>query len=71
MGTATRPSAWKPEDIASADLARGYRAARELQRLSVPPHLGKELAGYILQTGAELAGRQIDPLGIAAEGSDQ
>jgi hypothetical protein len=38
------PPRWMPKVIASADLVRAYRAARELQRLSVPPHLGKQLA---------------------------
>lgn len=56
------PPRWKPEGIESADLVRGYRAAWELQRLPVPPHLGKELAGYIMRTGTELLAREIDPL---------
>jgi hypothetical protein len=68
--TAGRPR-WRPEGIASADLVRGYRAARELQRLPVPPHLGKELAGYIMRTGAELLAREIDPLRLTAGGSGQ
>jgi hypothetical protein len=56
------PPRWMPKDIASADLVRAYRAARELQRLPVPPHLGKELAGYIMRAGTELLAREIDPL---------
>jgi hypothetical protein len=50
---------------------RGYLAARELQRLQVPPHLGKELAGCIIRAGAELIAREIDPLKLTADGSDQ
>jgi hypothetical protein len=71
MGIAVGPPKWRPEGIASADLVRGYRTARELQRLSVPSHLGKELAGYIMRAGAELTAREIDPLRLTADGSDQ
>lgn len=71
MGTTVGPPRWKPEGIASADLVRGYRMARELQLLPVPPHLGKELAGYIMRAGAELIACEIDPLKLAADGSDQ
>ncbi|MDX6421565.1 MAG: hypothetical protein QOG28_6185 [Trebonia sp.] len=62
------PPRWRPEGIASADLVRGYRAARELQLLPVPPHLGKELAGYIMRAGTELIARDIDPLKFTADG---
>ena len=65
------PPRWMPKVIASADLVRAYRAARELQRLSVPPHLGKELAGYIMRAGPELTAREIDPLKLTASRSDQ
>ena len=65
------PPRWMPKDIASADLVHAYRAARELQRLPVPPHLGKELAGYIMRTSAGLTAREIDPLKLTASGSDQ
>jgi hypothetical protein len=71
MGMTGGPSKWKPEGIASADLVRGYRAARELQRIPLPPHLGKELAGYIMRAGTELIAREIDPLKLTADGSDQ
>lgn len=71
MGITAGPPRWKADGIASADLVRGYRAARELQRLPVPPHLGKELAGYIMRAGAELIARDIDPLKLTADGSDQ
>jgi hypothetical protein len=71
MGTIIGPPRWKPEGIASADLVRGYRAARELQRLPVPPHLGKELAGYIMRAGTELIAREIDPVTLGADGSHQ
>jgi hypothetical protein len=71
MGITVGPPRWQPGDIASADLVRGYRAARELQRLPVPPHLGKELAGYILRAGSELIAREIDPPRPAADGSGQ
>jgi len=71
MGIIVGPPRWKAEDIASTDLVRGYRAARELQRLLVPPLLGKELAGYIMRAGAELLAREIDPLKLDADGSDQ
>lgn len=65
------PPRWMPKDIASADLVRAYKAARELQRLPVPPHLGKELSGYIMRASAELTAREIDPLKLTASGSDQ
>ena len=71
MGNAVGPPRWRPECLASADLVRGYRAARELQQLSVPPRFGKELAGYIMRAGAELIAREIDPLKLTADGSDQ
>jgi hypothetical protein len=71
MGNAVGPPRWKPESIASADLVRGYRAARELQQLPVPPHLGKELAGYVMRAGVELIAREIDPSKLTADGSDQ
>jgi hypothetical protein len=50
-----------------ADLVRGYRAARELQHLPIPPHLGKELAGYLMRAGTELIAREIDPPGPLAQ----
>jgi hypothetical protein len=71
MGTRVGPPRWKAEGIASADLVRGYRAARELQHLPVPPHLGKELANYIMRAGAELIAREIDPVKLTTDGSDQ
>ncbi len=71
MGSTSKPPRWKPEGIASADLVRGYRAARELQQLPVPPRFGKELAGFIMRAGAELIAREIDPLKLTADGSDQ
>jgi hypothetical protein len=71
MGTSLGPPRWTAAGAASADLVRGYRAARELQRLPVPPHLGKELAGYLMRVEAELVARDIDPLKLTADGSDQ
>lgn len=71
MGITAEPPRWKPESIASVDLVRGYRMARELQHLPVPPRLGKEIAGYIMRAGAELIARDIDPLRLTADGSDQ
>jgi hypothetical protein len=71
MGITAGPPKWTAEGIASADLVRGYRAARQLQRLPVPPHLGKELAGYIMRAGTELIVREIDPLKLTADWSDQ
>jgi hypothetical protein len=71
MGITVGPPRWKPEGIASAELVRGYRVARELQQLPVPPHLGKELAGYIMRAGAELIAREIDPLKLTTDGSEQ
>jgi hypothetical protein len=70
MGTTGGPPRWNPEEVASADLVRGYRVARELQQLPVPPHLGKQLAGYILRAGTELLAREIDPLKLTADGGD-
>jgi hypothetical protein len=71
MGITVGPPRWKPEGIASTDLVRGYRVARELQQLPVPPHLGKELAGYIMRAGAELIAREIDPPKLATDGSER
>jgi hypothetical protein len=71
MGTSLGPPRWTAAGAASADLIRGYRAARELQQLPVPPHLGKELAGYIMRVEAELVARDIDPPELTADGSDQ
>jgi hypothetical protein len=71
MGITVGPPRWKPEGIASAELVRGYRVARELQQLPVPPHLGKELAGYIMRAGAELIAREIDPLKLPTDGSER
>jgi hypothetical protein len=71
MGITAGPPQWKAEGIASADLVRGYQAARELQRLPLPPHLGKELAGYIMRAGTELIARKIDPQKLTADGGDQ
>jgi hypothetical protein len=65
------PPRWRPEGIASTDHLRGYRAARELQRLPVPPRLGKEIAGYIIRAGTELLAREIDPLKLTDDGSDR
>ena len=55
---APRPS-WKPEHTESADLAAGYRAARVLQSLPVPPPLAKQVANYICRADAELTARGI------------
>jgi hypothetical protein len=71
MGTTAGPLKWRPEGIASADLVRGYRAARELQRMPLPARLGKEIAGYIMRAGTELLAREIDPLRLADDGSDR
>jgi hypothetical protein len=71
MGVTVGPPRWKPEGVASADLVRGYRVARELQQLPVPPHLGKELAGYIMRAGTELIAREIDPPKLATDGSER
>jgi hypothetical protein len=71
MGTTAGPPRWKPEGIASADLVRGYRAARELQRMPLPPRLGKEIAGYIMRAGTELLAREIDPLRLTDDGSER
>jgi hypothetical protein len=71
MGTSLGPPRWTAAGAASADLIRGYRAARELQQLPVPPHLGKELAGYIMRVEAELVARDIDLPEPTADGSDQ
>ena len=71
MGTSLGPPRWTAAGAESADLIRGYRAARELQQLPLPPHLGKELAGYIMRVGAELVARDIDPPEPTADGSDQ
>jgi hypothetical protein len=46
----------------SGDLMAGYQAARQLQVLTVPPALSKQLANYLLVVSAELADRGVpDP----------
>jgi hypothetical protein len=58
---------WRPSTTESADLMRGYRAARELQNISVPPMLAKQVANYVCRVSAELAGRGIDAAIVADE----
>jgi hypothetical protein len=48
---------WQPQAVESADLAAGLRAAAQLQALSVPPALGKQVASYILRADNELESR--------------
>lgn len=71
MGITVGQPKWQPENIASVDLVHGYRMASELQRTPLPPHLGKELAAYILRAGAELLAREIDPAKLTADEADQ
>jgi hypothetical protein len=59
MSIIERP-AWKPESTESADLVRGYRIARQLQRLPIPPMLAKQVASFLFRADAELAARDID-----------
>jgi hypothetical protein len=68
MGIMSGQPEWRPKVIESADLVRGYRAARELQKLSVPPALGKQLANYTLRTGSELMSRDIDVDRLTGDG---
>jgi hypothetical protein len=71
MGSIVGPPHWRPKDIASADLARGYRMARELQRTPLPTQLGKALSGYILRAGTELTARGLDPQQFTVNISDE
>ena len=70
MGAAVTPlPPWRTDNVNSADLAAGLRAARALQRVPVPPWLSKQLANYALRVAAELASRDIDPEQLLADGS--
>jgi hypothetical protein len=62
---------WRPSAAGSADLMRGYRAARELQRLSVPPMLAKQVANYLSRVNAELAQRGIHAAKVTGETPQQ
>ena len=53
----------------SADLAAGLKAARELQALSVPAVLGKQLSNYALRAERVLAARSAKWDGVSAEES--
>ena len=70
MGAAvTSQQPWRTDNVDSADLAAGLRAARALQAVPVPPWLSKQLANYALRVAAELASRGIDPELLLADGS--
>ena len=70
MGAAVSPvPPWRTDNVNSADLAAGLRAARELQGVPVPPWLSKQLANYALRVATELASRSIDPELLLADGS--
>ena len=60
---------WRTDNVDSADLAAGLRAARALQGVPVPPWLSKQLANYALRVASELASRSIDPELLLADGS--
>ena len=60
---------WRTDNVDSADLAAGLRAARALQGVPVPPWLSKQLANYALRVATELASRSIDPELLLADGS--
>jgi hypothetical protein len=60
---------WRADNVNSADLAAGLRAARALQRVPVPPWLSKQLANYALRAATELASRDIDPEQLLDDGS--
>ena len=70
MGAAVSPvPPWRTDNVNSADLAAGLRAARALQGVPVPPWLSKQLANYALRVATELASRSIDPEQLLADGS--
>ena len=70
MGAAVSPvPPWRTDNVNSADLAAGLRAARALQGVPVPPWLSKQLANYALRVASELASRDIDPEQLLADGS--
>jgi hypothetical protein len=69
MGIVQERPSWRPKVIESADLAAGLRAARELQGLPIPPMLAKQVAGYIMRAGTELASRDIDPARLLGDNS--
>lgn len=60
---------WRTDNVNSADLAAGLRAARALQSVPVPPWLSKQLANYALRVATELTSRDIDPEQLLADGS--
>jgi hypothetical protein len=59
---------WRTDNVNSADLAAGLRAARALQGVPVPPWLSKQLANYALRVASELSSRDIDPEQLLADG---
>jgi hypothetical protein len=71
MGVAvsSRPP-WRTDNVDSADLAAGLRAARALQGVPVPPWLSKQLANYALRVAAELESRGVDPEQLLADGGE-
>jgi hypothetical protein len=65
----TSQQPWRTDNVNSADLAAGLRAARALQSVPVPPWLSKQLANYALRVTTELTSRNIDPEQLLADGS--
>jgi len=61
-----RRSAWHPVKLESVQLVAGYRAARHLQALELPPRLSKEVANFICRVEGELAERKIPAAGLAS-----
>jgi hypothetical protein len=58
-GTVTSVLSWRPDAVATADLLAGLKAARALQKSSVPPWLSKQLANYSLRAATALADRGV------------
>ena len=55
----TTVMSWRPDAMATDDLLAGLKAARALQKSSVPPWLSKQLANYSLRTATVLAERGV------------
>jgi hypothetical protein len=50
---------WRPDEVATADLLAGLKAARTLQNSSISPWLSKQLANYSLRAATMLADRGV------------
>jgi hypothetical protein len=55
----TAALSWHPDQVDSAALAAGIKAAQALNAVPLPPLLSKQLSNYILRAGRELEARAL------------